>query len=273
MMDTQLKPGERLIPDDTRTPIYQIQLLRHQFVYEHVKSRLTPNENVMDLGFGEGYGASLLAEKCRQIVGVDVAEQVVEYANNKYAKKNCRFVKYDGRLLPFEARSFDIVVSFQVIEHIDDELAFVSEIHRVLKTGGRLILTTPNKATRLKPGQRPFNRFHKREYYAGELKEILKAKFAEVHVYGVCATDEIHQIEFSRIRRGGLMSFLINLGLRKIIPESLDLALAKFVGNIRGQKKISDSDKNPRKNFALSDFRIEKVKVDESLDLFALCIK
>ena len=228
---------------------------------------------MLDLGFGEGYGTSLLADSCREIVGVDVADHVVEYAKNKYAKKNCRFVKYDGWTLPFETNTFDIVVSFQVIEHIDDDRAFVAEIHRVLKPGGRLVMTTPNKATRLKPGQKPFNRFHKREYSAGELIEVLKAKFADVNVYGVSATAEIHKIEFERIRRGGLMSLLINLGLRKILPESVDLTLAKFVGNIRGQKKKSESSQDSRKNFSLTDFRIEKVKVDESLDLFALCIK
>ncbi len=272
-MKTDLRPGERLIPDDTHTPIHQIQLLRHQFVYEHVKSRLTPSDNVLDLGFGEGYGTSLLAESCREIVGVDVADQVVEYAVKRYTKDNCHFLKYGGRTLPFENNTFDVVVSFQVIEHIDDDQAFVGEIHRVLKPGGRLILTTPNKATRLKPGQKPFNRFHKREYHAQELNDVLKSKFPKTNVWGVSATEEIHRIEFERIRRGGLLSFLINLGLRKIIPESLDLALSKFVGNIRGQKKNTVTIQYPVKNFALSDFRIEKIEVDKSLDLFAVCIK
>lgn len=272
-MDTQLKPGERLIPDDTRTPIYQIQLLRHQFVYEHVKSRLTPGDYVLDLGFGEGYGTSLLAGNCRKIIGVDVADKVVEYANNKYSKNNCQFVKYDGRTLPFESNTFDIVVSFQVIEHIDDELAFIAEIHRVLKSGGRLILTTPNKATRLKPGQKPFNRFHKREYYAKELNDVLTTKFPATNVWGVSATEEIHRIEFERIKRGGFLSLLINLGLRKLIPESADLALAKLVGKLRNQSKAKDPDKSSGRGLKLEDFRVEKVKVDESLDLFAVCIK
>ncbi len=272
-MNTQLKPGERLIPDDTHTPIHQIQLLRHQFVYEHVKARLNSNDYVLDLGFGEGYGTSLLADSCREVVGVDVTDKVVAYASNRYSKKNCRFIRYDGRTLPFDNNTFDIVVSFQVIEHIENDRAFVAEIHRVLKPGGRLVLTTPNKATRLKPGQKPFNRFHKREYFANELKDVLKTKFANVSVYGVSATEEIHQIEFDRIRRGGLLSLLINLGLRKFIPESLDLKLSKFVGNLRGQKKNTDAIQHQAKNFSLSDFRIEKAKVDESLDLFAVCVK
>ena len=273
LMNTDLKPGERLIPEDTQTPLHQIQVLRHQFVYEYVKSRLNLNNKVLDLGFGEGYGTALLAEFCGNIVGVDVTDKVVVYANKRYARHNCRFLKYDGRVLPFENNSIDVLVTFQVIEHIDDDHAFVAEIHRVLKPGGKLFMTTPNRATRLKPGQKPFNRFHKREYYASELADVLKSRFANVNVYGVSATDEIHQIEFSRIKRGGFLSLLINLGLRKIMPESVDLALAKFVGKIRKQRKTSDSIQQAAGSFKLSDFRVEKAKVDESLDLFALCVK
>ncbi|MGH8015286.1 MAG: class I SAM-dependent methyltransferase [Candidatus Zixiibacteriota bacterium] len=269
-MVTTLKPGERLIPEDNQTPIIQIQVLRHLFVYEHVKSRLNQNDKVLDLGFGEGYGTSLLAENCREIVGVDVDQKIVDYANERHQKANCRFLKYDGNTLPFDNDTFDIVVSFQVIEHIDNEPAFVSEIHRVLKQGRRLLLTTPNKATRLKPGQKPFNRFHKREYYSHELQKTLSHKFQNVSVWGVSATAEIHRIEFARIQRGGLMNALINLGLRKLLPESVDLALAKFVGNLRRKK---EPDSTTPKIFALSDFRVEKEKVDESLDLFAVCIK
>lgn len=271
-MDIQLKPGERLIPEDTRTPIHQIQVLRHQFVYEFVKSQLSSGDSVLDLGFGEGYGTAMLAGFCREITGVDVVDKVVEYANQKYSRPNCKFIKYDGHKLPFDNNTFNAIISFQVIEHIDDDKEFVFEIFRVLAPGGKLYLTTPNKATRLKPGQKPFNRFHKREYYAKELADVLKLKFVSTNVWGVSATSEIHQIEFSRIKRGGLMSVLINLGLRKLLPESVDLALAKFVGNLR-KDKGADSVNSTAKNFTLSDFRVEKEKVDESLDLFAICDK
>ncbi|HEX2897326.1 MAG TPA: class I SAM-dependent methyltransferase [candidate division Zixibacteria bacterium] len=266
-MDIQLKPGERLIPDDAQTPILQIQVLRHLFVYEHVRSRLNPNDKVLDLGFGEGYGTAFLADSCKEIIGVDVEPKVVDYANERYQKDNCHFLKYDGKTLPFENSTFDLVTSFQVIEHIDNEPLFVSEIHRVLKSGGRALLTTPNKATRLKPGQKPFNRFHKREYYWHELQKVLSQSFSTVNVWGVSATDEIHGLEFERIRRGGLMNAMINLGIRKILPESVDLKLSRLLGKMRRSK----SDNSTK--FKISDFRIEKEKVDESLDLFALCIK
>lgn len=272
-MDTQLKPGERLIPEDTQTPIHQIQVLRHLFVYEHVRSRLNPGDIVLDLGFGEGYGTSLLAPNCHEIVGVDVEQKVVDYANKRYRTDNCHFEKYHGQSLPFDENYFDIVVSFQVIEHIDDESGFISEIYRVLKPGGRFLLTTPNKATRLKPGQKPFNRFHKREYYSHELQKVLSQKFSNVNIWGVSATAEIHRIEFERIKRGGILNALINLGLRRFLPESIDLKLAKFVGKFRSDKTQTSGGQNRPTQFALTDFRIEKEKVDESLDLFAVCIK
>jgi len=272
-MNTQLRPGERLIPEDCQTPIHQIQFLRHMFVYEHVKERLNSNDYVLDLGFGEGYGTAHLADNCKEIIGVDVEDKVVAYANKRYQKDNCHFIKYDGNILPFDDNSFDVITSFQVIEHIENEPAYVSEIYRVLKPGGRAILTTPNKATRLKPGQKPFNRFHKREYYSFELKSALSAKFANVNVWGVSATAEIHRIEYERIKRGGLMSAMLNLGLRKLIPESMDIKISKFIGRMRKSKTGGISGGNNEPKFELKDFRIEKEKVDESLDLFAVCIK
>lgn len=272
-MEKNLRPGERLVPDDTRTIVDYIQLLRHLFVYEYVKKELNPGYKIIDLGFGEGYGTAMLADHCAEITGVDVEEKVIEYATKRYAGGNCKFIKYDGSRLPFNDNSNDIVTSFQVIEHIDNDRAFAAEIHRVLKPGGKLFMTTPNKATRLKPGQKPFNRFHKREYLADELKKVLEMSFNNVEVHGVSATDDIHKIEFDRIKRGGIMTALLNLGVRKMIPESVDLAFARAYGRLRGQKKISDEDLSFKEKYSLDNFRVEKEKVNESLDLFAICVK
>lgn len=272
-MEKNLRPGERLIPDDTRTVVDYIQLLRHLFVYEYVKEKLNTGQKVLDLGFGEGYGTSMLSDHCAEITGVDVEEKVISYASERYASEKCKFVKYDGRRLPFDDNEIDLVTSFQVIEHIDDDHAFVAEISRVLKPDGKLFMTTPNKATRLKPGQKPFNRFHKREYLAKELENVLKESFDNVEVNGVSATDEIHKIEFDRIKRGGIMNALLNLGVRKMIPESVDLAFARAYGRMRGQKKITEGDMSFKEKYSLADFRVEKTRVDESLDLFAVCIK
>ena len=69
------------------------------------------------------------------------------------------------------------------------------------------------------------------------------------------------------------MSALLNLGVRKMIPESVDLAFARAYGRLRGQKKISEGDTSFKERYSINDFRVEKDKVSESLDLFAFCTK
>jgi len=265
--------GERIIPNDIRTPIEYIQFLRHLFVYEHVKNEISGNENVLEAGFGEGYGARMLSETCREIVGIDVEKQVVEYAADKYSNNKCSFKLYNGNVIPFDDETFDVAISFQVIEHIHNDAGFISQLHRVLKKGGRLYLTTPNRATRLKPGQKPWNRFHIREYYAHELDALLGKIFRDVKVSGISATDEIHHIEADRIKQGFFLSLALRLGLRKLIPEFIDPLIARLISAKKSNKVKSIDNQELKSRFSLDDFRIETIKVDESLDLFARAIK
>ncbi|MCH7691568.1 MAG: class I SAM-dependent methyltransferase [candidate division Zixibacteria bacterium] len=271
-MAIELRPGERLIPEDIHTAEDYIQQMRHYFVYDWLNKQILMDDRIMDLGFGEGYGSRMLSEHCQEITGVDVIQKVVDYANEKYSTDNCKYIIYDGKSLPFETNSLDVAVAFQVIEHIDDDNLFVAELQRVLKKGGKLFMTTPNRATRLKPGQKPFNRFHKREYYARELKELLEKHFAQVDMFGISATKEIHEIEFRRIKRGGLMSLALNMGLRKLLPEALDYKLSRFLQRRRSQKKGLVNE-DIKQKFPMSDFRVETIEVDKSLDLFGLAVK
>ena len=265
--------GERIVPDDIRTPIEYIQLLRHLFVYEHVKSIINTDEKVLEAGFGEGYGAKMLSETCKEIVGIDVEKKVVEYAANKYGTNKCSFRLYDGNIIPFDDETFDVVISFQVIEHIHDDAGFISQLHRVLKKGGKLYLSTPNKATRLRPGQKPWNRFHVREYYAHELKALIENTFSNVEVFGISATEEIHRIEAHRIRQGFFLSLALRLGLRKLIPEFIDPLIARLVSVKKSKQVKSIDNQEPKDRFNISDFRVETITVDESLDLLAQALK
>ena len=91
-------------------------------------------------------------------------------------------------------------------------------------------------------------------------------------MFGVCASEEIHEIEFKRIKRGGLMSVALNMGLRKLLPEALDYKLSRFLQRMRGQKKGSVNE-DIKQKYPMSDFRVEKVEVDKSLDLFGIAVK
>jgi len=91
-------------------------------------------------------------------------------------------------------------------------------------------------------------------------------------MFGISATAEIHEIEFKRIKRGGLMSVALNLGLRKLLPEALDYKLSRFLQRRRGQKG-SSLDEDIKQKYPMSDFRVETIEVDKSLDLFGLAVK
>ena len=265
--------GERIIPDEIKTPIEYLQLLRHIFVYEYIKKNLKTSDRVLEVGFGEGYGTNLLSQVCREITGIDVENKVVEYAADKYGNDKCSFKIYDGKTIPFPDNSFDTVISFQVIEHIEDDAGFAAELNRVLKEGCKLYITTPNKATRLKPGQKPWNRFHVREYYADELKSILQKNFDQVDVFGISAAEEIHRIEADRIKTGFFLSLALRLGLRKLIPEFVNSIIARFISKSRSRKAVSSNNRDFKDRFSLDDFRVDKAEVEQSLDLFGVAVK
>ncbi len=272
--DTNLKTtGERLIPHDTRTVEEYIQVLRHQFVYEHLKQQLNGDELVLEVGFGEGYGTKMLSKACSKIIGIDVMKDAVDYANKKYADNKCSFKWYEGSIIPFDSGSFDVLVSFQVIEHIHDDGNYISEIYRVLKDGGKAYFTTPNRDTRLKPNQKPWNRFHIREYSARHLHEVTSKSFEKVNVFGVKAIDEIMVLEANRINPGLILGLMLRLGIRKMIPESLDAHIARLIGKLKGHKKITGSNNGFIDRFSIDDFWLEKDNVPSSLDLFAVCEK
>ena len=265
--------GKRLDPNDIDTREKFLESLWHLFPYEQVKTLIKPHERGIEIGFGEGYGTHILSTVCREIFALEIEPAIVAYADEKYRRENCVFKLYDGTTIPFPDESFDVAVSFQVIEHIDNDLHFVSELHRVLKKGGRLYLTTPNKRLRLKPGQKPFNRFHKREYYSHELESILRTSFRVVKLFGVNARESIRQIELQRLRRGPLLELILLLGIHRILPTSLEKLAARLFFAPRGKRGDRENLDTLRATYSLQDFYIERSEVEESLHLFAFCEK
>lgn len=243
------KTVERIVPENFKSREEYLLYLRHVFVYEEVISRLKTNDKVLEIGFGEGYGAHLVSKKVESVIGLDVFQEAVDYANEKYGSSNCTFQKYDGDKLPFESNFFDRIITYQVIEHIEDDERFLGEIHRVLKVGGKVFLTTPNRIHRLKPGQKPWNPFHVREYSPEQLETLLGKIFSEAEVYGVNAEQEVRQIELDRVKRG--------LTLKKLMPKSLK----RFIyGDFM-------------KKYDTGSFFLDRQNPSAGLDLFADCTK
>ena len=159
--------GERTIPGLAEENYW---FRRHEVVYQRLADRCA-DRDVLEAGCGEGYGADLLADVARHVIGLDYDESAVAHVKARYPRVEMRH----GNLaeLPLADGAVDVVVNFQVIEHLWDQPQFVAECLRVLRPGGVLMMSTPNRIT-FSPGRdTPINPFHTRELNAAELTELL----------------------------------------------------------------------------------------------------
>lgn len=166
--------GERMIPEfSTGRVVYGEHIVRYEAVLPFVK-----NKTVLDVASGSGYGTKLLASQARQVTGVDVSEEAVEYSKANFSAKNVTFKQGDGVSIPLEDNSVDVVVSFETIEHIDDYVTFMKEIKRVLKKDGTFILSTPNDIE-----YSVENHFHIHEFQKKELQDLVKKYYSNLQTY------------------------------------------------------------------------------------------
>jgi 2-polyprenyl-3-methyl-5-hydroxy-6-metoxy-1,4-benzoquinol methylase len=149
---------------------------RYNFIAPHVSGRC------LDIGCGRGYGFSYLKPHCSSCTGLDVSDSFLQEACAEFP--DISFVKHSAEKLPFANASFDTITSFEVIEHIADDNAFLSEIVRVATPGALVAISTPNRLVVSGGRNRPLNQFHVREYVAEEFRNLLAKHFAEMTLYG-----------------------------------------------------------------------------------------
>ena len=258
--------GERVIEDDYRSSpgMYAIYLM-HLASYEFAK-QYTAGQRVLDLGCGSGDGAAMIAETARSVTAVDVSPEAVSYAAHKYGRPNLTFqqIKAD-ELLPFPDQSFDVVLSFQVIEHVMDDAAYVREACRVLTEDGVLIVITPNRTTRLLAGQKPWNRWHVREYGSEELLRLLHQNGGDAAMQYMTARGEIARLELGRYARMKWITLPVTLSW---LPESWRRAGLDLLHAIAGLRTRSvQADRSF--DFSLSDVAIGG-KSEDALNLVAV---
>ncbi len=158
--------------------------LAGQTAIEHLHRYMLAREfcrgrRVLDVASGEGYGSAMLAQVAESVVGVEIASDAVSHAAANYADPKLRFLQGDARAIPLADASVDVVVSFETIEHFDGQDGFVSEVHRVLRPGGLLIVSTPDRDT-YSPADEPANPYHARELTREEFGALLGRRFANV---------------------------------------------------------------------------------------------
>ncbi len=176
--------GERLVPGQVDQDLLNEHLARYAFA-----ARLARNKRVLDVACGMGYGSAELAKVAARVVGLDVSDEAVNAAREAYPQPNLQFIAAPAQSIPFDDGSFDLVVAFEVIEHLEDWPRLLAEARRLLAPGGQLIISTPNKEyyaeSRRLSGPNPFH-VHEFTYeeFRGELEKVFPsvALFVQNHV-------------------------------------------------------------------------------------------
>jgi SAM-dependent methyltransferase len=243
--------------------------LRCLYAYHLAARFIDARDRVLEIGSGDGYGAAHLATAGKSVIACDMDPDVLQESRGRYTAPQLRFLASDAVALPFPSETFDLVVAFQVIEHIPGDQEFLCEMNRVLKQEGRLILTTPNRDLRLKPGQAPFNPHHVREYSSEDLQTKLQSVFPQVEVRGVRAIPEIEAIERTRVHWHRRLAALDPFDLRRYMPVPIKNALLTVLRHLFASESRSPLD--PSFHDDLSVFSCTSTGLPEALDLFAVC--
>lgn len=245
----QKTSGERISPNDASKFLLKSHMVRYKYVQPYIQGK-----DVVEIGCGTCYGLGTILSGYNKIIGMDISLDALKYGNKTYKNRCLKLIQADCEALPFSNSSFDVVVSFEVIEHLADPKAYLAEISRILRRNGYFILSTPNKR------YSEFNPYHLKEYYLPELKIVLEAVFDEVTILGQSCKIKSREIYKTRsyrtLARGKAMfriGSILPLGLKKWIEKVLTGA---------SSEEASESD------FVISDQDLESAS-----NFFAICGK
>lgn len=216
---------------------------------------------VLEIGTGSGYGIDYLSSNATEFITLDKFKTNIDLSRYK----NVKFLQCVVPPIPFDDNSFDYVVSFQVIEHIRNDREFVKEVHRVLKVGGKFIVTTPNILTTLTR-----NPWHIREYTKDDLKNRLSEFFTKINMQGIYGNEKVmnyynhNKAAVQKILRWDIFD------LQHHLPAWM-LRLPYDVLNRWNRRKLLQD--NPlTKDIKADDFYIDVAR-DDALDWFYIAEK
>lgn len=220
--------------------------------------------DVLEIGTGSGYGVNIIAPRTRSFITIDKTPPPCGVvADDDHVEFHQMTVP---PLAGISSNSCDFVISFQVIEHIKQDFAVVEEIYRVLRPGGKLIITTPNKLMSLTR-----NPWHIREYTADEFKNLLGCSFEKIEALGVFGNEKVN--EYYQKNKDSVRAVLKYdlLRLEKNLPRWC-LKVPYDVMNRRNRRKLLKANAGLTSSIAMSDYYLAPVG-DDCYDLFYIAEK
>lgn len=238
----------------------------HQRLYKaYVAAEPYIQGDVLEVGCGEGRGIALMMPKAGTFTAVDKIDGALEKLRANYPKAS--FITTNiPPLTALSDSSYDVVVSFQVIEHIENDHLFLKEINRVLKPGGVALITTPNRKMSLTR-----NPWHVREYLAEELTKLGATYFDQVEMKGITGNEKVmtyHEQNKKSVRR--ITRFDV-FNLQYHLPASLLRIPYEFL-NRWNRNKLQAEATGLVKEIHHTDFLITP-NASEALDLLMICRK
>jgi 2-polyprenyl-3-methyl-5-hydroxy-6-metoxy-1,4-benzoquinol methylase len=169
--------GERLVTEiANEDTVYHLH--RYAIPMDYITGKI-----VVDIASGEGYGSNLMAVKAKLVYGIDISEEAILFATEKYnTTTNLNFRVGTVENIPLDDHIADVLVSFETLEHTGKHHEMISEIKRVLKPDGIVIISSPDKANYSDRYNR-VNPFHVKELYFTEFKDLLNKYFKKSHFY------------------------------------------------------------------------------------------
>jgi SAM-dependent methyltransferase len=242
--------GERTVPGIAEENYW---FRRHEAAYVELLPYCA-GATVLEAGCGEGYGAGLIAAVAGRVLALDYDQPATAHVARHYPE--VAVARANLAYLPVRSSTVDIVANFQVIEHLWDQAGFLAECHRVLRPGGKLLVTTPNRITFTPSSDTPLNPYHTRELSSAELNELLReAGFTTERLHGLHHGPSLQKLDN---RYGG-----------SIIDAQLDVVM----GELPGQATWPEALLADVEAIRAADFAVHGEDLDASLDLIAVAMR
>ena len=250
-----IKTAERVSREASDNYVFQRSRLAYVEASRMVSGR------VLEIGTGTGYGAEIVAPSAERFTTIDKTRS----EELGMLPANVEFVEAKVPPLPFADNTFDYVVSFQVIEHIPNDRDFVAEVLRVLRHGGKFIVSTPNR-----PMSLTRNPWHVREYTAEQFASLLSS-FSSVERRGVEGNERVWEYyEKNRESVHRIMRFDV-LRMQWWLPRWI-LQIPYDIMNRLNRRRLHSANKSLTEGIAMEDYSVVDVH-DKCFDLFYIATK